>query len=547
MTTGHIGGWALLWAATGGCGDTLGDNVDSGENPQFAAEGIEPGFSPIQRMTRRAYNNTVHDLLGDETRPALLFPEEEEALGFNNNADALGVTELLAEHYMDAAEQLAGAAVVGLPTLLGGCEPAFQGEDDCARRFIADFGRLVYRRPLAAGEVDTLAALYLKGREQFDFETGIRLTLTAMLQSPHFLYRVEFGTPIPGETKVAKVAPHEAASRLSYFLWGTMPDAELFAAAAEGRLESREDVEQQARRMLADPRAREMVRDFHGQWLKLAKIEEIEKDPEVFPAFDPAVRPLLRAEAEAFLDNVIWEGKGDLDALLLAPYTFLNSELADYYGLEGPSGEAFERVMLPAGRGSGFLTQGGLMAVLAKTNQTTPVLRGKFVREHLLCQTVPPPPDDIDITPPDVDPELPTRERFEAHSADPSCAGCHSLMDPVGFGFEHFDGIGRWRDDEAGAPIDASGELHNAVVNGSFDGVPELAAMLVGSPEFEACIILQWFRYAYGRAESDEDAGTLAELAVRFADSGHRIQDLIVALTQTDAFMYRAASEGDSK
>lgn len=522
----------------------MDDNVDSGENPQFAAEAIEPGVSPIQRMTRLAYNNTVHDLLGDETRPALLFPEEEEALGFNNNADALGVTELLAEHYMDAAEQLAGSAVLGLEALLGGCEPAFQGEDACARRFIVDFGQLAYRRPLSADEVDTLTALYVKGREQFDFETGIRLALTAMLQSPHFLYRVEFGAAMPGETKVVKVAPYEAASRLSYLLWATMPDAELFAAAAEGRLESREDVERQARRMLAHPRARVMVRDFHGQWLKLARIEEIEKDPVVFPSFYPAVRPLLRAEAEAFLDSVIWEGKGDLDTMLLAPYTFLNSELADYYGLEGPAGEAFERVELPAGRGSGFLTQGGLMAVLAKSNQTTPVLRGKFVREHLLCQTVPPPPDDIDITPPDVDPELPTRERFEAHSSDPSCAGCHSLMDPVGFGFEHFDGIGKWRDDEAGAPIDASGDLHHAVVNGSFDGVPELAAMLVGSPEFETCMILQWFRYAYGRAESDEDAGTIAELAVRFADSGHRIQDLIVALTQTDAFLYRRANPG---
>jgi hypothetical protein len=288
-----------------------------------------------------------------------------------------------------------------------------------------------------------------------------------------------------------------------------------------------------------------MVRDFHGQWLQLRRIDELEKDNDAFPQFDLEVRPLLRKEAEAFLDHVIWDDQGDLDSMYLAPYTFLNGELADYYGVDGPSGDAFVKFDLPPGQGSGFLTQGGLLSVLAKPNQTSPIHRGKFVREHLLCQVVPPPPDNVDITPPEVDPDLPTRERFKQHSVDPACSGCHSMMDPVGFGFEHFDGIGRWRDVEAGQPVDATGEIIGGATKGSFDGVPELAALLVDSPEVEACMTLQWFRYAYGRADDKVDSCTLADLQQQFAGSGRRIQDLIVSLTQTDAFLYRRAPEGE--
>jgi len=533
--------------SSGGGEPTGGD--ETGGEPTADCSQITPGPSPVRRMTRVEYDNTVRDLLGDETRPARNFPAEEESLGFNNNADTLIVAPILAEHYQAAAESLAETAVTQhLPALLGGCNPDSLGEATCAEKFISDFGPLVYRRPLVAEESAALLAVFDAGLEQFDFETGIRLALTTMLQSPHFLYRVEFGLPVEGQPEIRKVAPYELASRLSYFLWGSMPDAALFKAAASGQLETKEQVAAQARRLLKDPRARSAVHDFHGQWLKLKHIEETEKDLDVYPDFDPELRPLLRAEADAFLDHVIWDGAGDLDTLLLAPYTFLNQELAAYYGVPGPMTDTFEKVALPPGQASGFLTQSGLLAVLAKANQASPIHRGKFIRENILCQFIPPPPDNVDITPPEVDPSLPTRERFQQHSADPLCSGCHSLMDPVGFGFEHFDGIGMWRDMEAGQPIDASGELTNAKVSGSFDGVPELAAMLADSPEVEACMTRQWFRFAYGRGETNADDCILDELGDEFAKSGRNIQDLLVALTQTDAFMYRAhTGEGDSK
>ena len=549
----------LLAAAAGGCengsggkaadsggtdGATGGAGGDSTGGEQAACGAPQPGPSPIRRMNRFEYDNTVRDLLGDDSRPAQGFPDEEEALGFNNNADALGVTGLLAEHYLTAAETLAAKAALDLPKLLG-CDPQADGEDACARRFVTEFGRRAYRRPLEDAEVDALFAVFAGARAQFDFETGIRLTLTAMLQSPHFLYRVEFGAPIASDDAALKVRPYELASRLSYFLWATMPDDALFEAAASGALETREDVAAQAQRMLADPRARVTVRDFHGQWLYLSRIEQMEKDPDVFPEFDPAIKPQLRAEAEAFLEHVIWDGEGDLDTLLLAPFTFMNKPLADYYGVTGPAGDALEKVELPEGHASGILTLGGVMAFLAKPNQTSPIHRGKFIRERILCQAVPPPPDNIVITPPEVDPNLPTRERFKEHSEDPLCGGCHQLLDPVGFGFEHYDGLGRWRDIDAKLPIDASGEVIAAEVAGKFDGVPDLAAMLVSSPEVEGCMTRQWFRYAYGRAETLDDKCTLDQLGDGFAASGRNIQDLIVALTQTDAFMYRRAQTGE--
>lgn len=523
------------------------ESGDTGGNPEASCEGIAPGPSPIRRMTRNEYDNTVRDLLGDKTRPAQAFPAEEESLGFNNNADTLVVAPVLAEQYQDAAEKLAEAAVTNhLPALLGGCNPGSLGEVTCADRFITNFGPLVYRRPLTDEDTKPLMAVFNAGLEQYDFETGIRLVLTTMLQSPHFLYRVEFGAPLEGATDVRKVAPYELASRLSFFLWGSMPDATLFKAAASGKLETKAQVAAQARRMLADPRARDTVREFHDQWLHLKHIEETQKDEDMFPDFDPAVLALLHKEAEALVDHVVWEGDGTLDSLLQAPYTFMNKDLAAYYGVSGPMTDAFEKVDLGPGRASGVLTQGGLMAVLAKTNQTSPIHRGKFVRESVLCQFIPPPPDNVDITPPEVDPSLPTRERFQQHSADPFCAGCHSLMDPIGFGFENFDALGKWRDVEAGKPIDASGEIINAKVEGSFDGVDGLSAMLVDSPEVEACMTRQWFRFAYGRGEKNTDDCILDELGVEFAESGRSIPELLVALTQTDAFMYRA-HEGASK
>jgi hypothetical protein len=547
----------LAALALGGCTGGISDK-GAGSGTQTSAlcgAGVgDPGPAPVRRVTRLEYDNTVRDLLGTSQRLGAGFPPEEVRFGFDNDAAALSVSPLLAEQYLDAAEVLAAEAVDTNWAALVPCDPATMGADACGQQFIAAFGQRAYRRPLDDDDTAVLTAVFDAGNAT-DFKTGVRLVIETVLQAPKFLYRIEQGLP-PTEfdvvvptpdvaagamAKVVRLDDWEMAARLSYMLWRSMPDDELFAAAQAGRLESPDGVAAEAARMLADPRARGMVTNFHDQWLRIGEVDGVEKDAGVFPAFTPAVAGLLRTEAETFLDYVVWDGDGTLAAALTAPYTFVNGALAQYYGMTGasiPTGDDFVRVDVDPSRRAGFLTQGGLVALLSKANQTSPVQRGKFVREQLLCDDLPPPPAGVDITPPELSATLTTRQRFEQHSADPSCATCHHLMDPIGLGFERFDGAGMLRDTENGQPIDASGRIDDADVAGPFDGVPDLAGKLAASGQVRDCAVRSWFRYGYGRGETAGDACTLQALQQAFAQ-GNRIQTLLVALTATDAFLYR--------
>lgn len=533
-----LSGAALL----GACGRN-GDGKKNDERPPESKTGpvctgaISPGPSPLRRLTNYEYNNTVRDLLGDTTAPAREFAEAGEVLGFDNNADILNVTELLAEQYMRAAEQLAETAAAD-PAKLLGCD----GKDPCVRTFIETFGERAWRRPLDTTEVDRLFALYSANKA-----SGVQVIVQALLQSPNFLYRVEFGAPKPGEAHVA-LSDWEMASRLSYLLWGSMPDEELFAAARAGKLRSKEEVRAQAERMIASPRARDMVVNFHAQWLRLADIDLVEKNTAVYPQYTPELRPLLRRETEEFVARTILDEGGSLTTLLTARHTFMNKQLADFYGVSGPSGDAWQRVELDPARSAGLLTHAGHLAALSKPNQSSPVHRGKFIREQVLCQHLTPPPPNVDVTPPDLDPNLTTRQRFAQHSADATCRACHYLMDPIGLGFEQYDGMGKWRDSEYGLPIDASGSIEESdVKDKAFNGPVELANKLAASSEVQNCITTQWFRYSYGRAESEADACTLESLKAKFRESGGNIKSLIIELTQTDAFMYRSAADAGGK
>jgi hypothetical protein len=538
----RLKGWILAAAvALGGCTGNIGE-PPAGQSPSAVCKGIQPGDAPIRRMTRFEYNNTVRDLLGDTTSPANGFAPEEEALGFNNQAAALTVTQLLAEQYMSASEKIAERAAQDLGALLP-CDPQAIGEDACARQFVDTFGKRAFRRPLDPAQASRLFSLYQWGRGAYDFSTGIQLVIQAALQSPAFLYRVEFGMPDPVAKGVVELDSYELASRLSYLLWASMPDDELFAAAEGGKLRTAADVEAQAKRMLDDPRARTAVRDFHAQWLGLGVLDTLTRDPSIYPDFDPAIRAHWKEETLEFLGEVIFEDPdGDVHALFTAPYSMLNGPLASFYGVEGPTGDAFERVDLDPDQRAGFLTHAGVMATYAKPNQSSPIHRGKFVRERLLCQLLKPPPADLVIVPPEVDPKATTREKFAEHSQNPGCAVCHRLMDPIGFGFEHYDALGRWRDEDHGLPVDATGEvLATRDSNGAFDGAIELAKRLGSSEEVRQCVATQWFRYGYGRAEGEADQCAMEQLQGAFEASHYNIKALLVALTQTDAFRYRKA------
>ncbi|WP_438018509.1 DUF1592 domain-containing protein [Sorangium sp. So ce315] len=555
-------GLLLLASCSGQFGDLPADD-GGGEATAPLCTTVEPGESPLRRMTRVEYDNTIFDLLGDDSRPARGFVPEEESLGFNNQAAALVVSPLLAEQYMTAAEAIAGRATGKLLGEAPACREAAAGAA-CRGEIaalVASLGKRAFRRPLAEDEVASFVELFQRGialgDAPDDASTGLALVVQAMLQSPHFLYRVELGMPDPVEGDVVPLSSYETASRLSYLLWGTMPDDALFAAADRGELGTAAEIEAQARRMLESPRAREAVKNFHRQWLGLADIDEIAaggKDPELYPEYRDELLPLFQAETEAFLDHAIFEEDASVSVLFTAPYSMMNRELAEFYGVEGPRGEAFERVALDPSQRAGFVTHAGLLALYAKPDRSSPVHRGRFVRQSLLCQ-IPPPPPDVVPEPPMVDPTKTTREQFSQHVSDSGCRSCHALLDPIGFGFEHYDALGRWRDTENGIPVDASGELTQTDIDGPFDGAVELAHRLAESEQVRACVVKQWFRFGYGRAEQSEDACSLSQATQAFEASGHNIKALLVALTQTDAFRYRrmiaaggadgAAAEGE--
>lgn len=539
----------LLAACVGSIGDNDGSfggaGDGTGSSSAACSDGkLHPGRAPIRRMTRVEFDNTVHDLLGTTQQLGHQFAPEEVMLGFDNNADALTMSSLLSEQIMDAAEKLSTEAVSHLAKIAPTCD--WTGDDlACAKQFATTFGKRAYRRALTDDEVADLVGIYTKGKTGGSYQDGVSLMIQRLLQSPFFLFRVERGDPSTLKDGAMRLTGYETASRLSYFLWNSMPDDQLISDAEAGNLDSKEGVEAAARRMVNDPRAKSSVANFHNQWLELTNLDTITKDATMFPEFDDTLRASLKKETQTFVDDVFWN-KGTYQDLLLSPYTFVDTKLAGFYGIDAPSGSGLVKVTTDPSKRAGILTQGSLLAIRAKPNQSSPIHRGKFVREKLLCMSLPPPPADLKIVPPDLNPKLSTRERYSQHDTNPACAGCHTLMDPIGFGFEHYDAIGRWRDSENGIPVDATGKLlQTQDIDGPFDGVRDLAQRLAKSKQVEACMVTQWFRYAYGRGESEADSCSLATLNDAFAKSGGDMRELLVALTLTDAFRYRAVINAD--
>jgi hypothetical protein len=518
----------------------------SGAGGGALCSSMEITRSPVRRLTRFEYANTVRDLLGVDPSPASELPVDEVTDGFNNNSVVLTVSPLHAEKYVLVSEALAKAAVQNLPALTA-CDPAAKGEEACALAFARSFGRRAFRRPLVAQDEQLLMAAYNAGRTGGSYAEGIEVVIRAALQSVHFLYRLEALTPADANQQRVALGPFELATRLSYLLWASGPDDALLDLAARGELDSRPKVAATAREMLRDPRARRAVTDFFNQWLGASRLEVTSKSSTLFPAVTPALRDAMARELPAFVEHVLWSGDRKLGTLLTAPVAFVSGPLAELYGVAAPGGDGVQprMLMLPANQGrAGILTQAAFASVQAHPDQTSPVLRGKFIRTKLLCQPPPPPPPDLDITVPDVSEAATARERFSAHlTAGNSCTSCHQLMDPIGLAFENFDAIGRHRVQESNQPIDASGAIHattDPALAGSFSGVAELASKLASSDQVRDCVATHWFRFAAGRSEAEPDACSLGALQDAFASSGGDLVELLVALTQIDAFWYRA-------
>lgn len=496
-----------------------------------------PGRSLVRRLSNVEYDATIESLLGDASGYASAFPTDGVVNGFTNNTDVQDVGPALAEQLLTAAEKAAEKAARAPDTLLG-CK--LTDGEACVQSFIDRFGTRAWRRPLDATEKDDLLGVFRAGSASYGATVGLKLLLEAFLVSPSFLYRVEVGAPVDGKPYNA-LTSWEVASRLSYFLTGTMPDAALFQVAAANGLGTSEGIAAEAKRLLATPAARKQVGDFFAGWLNLRAVERLERDAAQFPQWNSNLPPLLIAETRAFATGVVFDGAGDLTTLLTAPYTYGDPTLAALYGgTAGPVQNGLARIELPKGQRAGLLTQISFLATHAKEIATDPVARGKFVRERLLCQGIPAPPVDLMITAPVITPGTTTRQRFREHEANPICASCHTLIDPVGLTFENYDAAGIWRDQEQGQPIDASGDLTSTDVSAPITGVVEMAGKLAQSQIAAECFVRNWFRFTFGRAEGDEEAARIGTIATQFGAADGKVLELLLALTQTPDFRYLA-------
>ena len=360
-----------------------------------------------------------------------------------------------------------------------------------------------------------------------------------MLQSPAFLYHLELGLPDEGGD-VVPLSEYELASRLSFFLWNSGPDDALLDAAAAGELADAEARVAHAQRLLEDPRARESVGSFHVQWLGLDHLEDAFKDPAVYPEFDIELADAMVDETRRFASLTILQGDARLETLLTASHSNLTEPLFALYGIDLPSHfTPGMPVELDPSQLAGLITQASFLTEHALPNQSGPIQRWVEIRNQFFCDPPPPPPPGVDAEPPMPDPNATTREIFEQHTADPTCASCHVLIDGIGLGMENYDGIGRHRTTENGKPVDASGELRATDVDGPFEGGVELAHRLAQSEDVRECVARQWFSYALGRLEGDGDACSLQTLHDAFSESGYDVRALLVELVRTDAFRYR--------
>ncbi len=534
-------------------GEQRGDSDDEPEVPEpvtvplaeMDCSELNPVPSQGRLLTRLQYANTIVDLFqGLVDSPDLSnFPPENEVLRFRTNAEFHKATPLLAEAHMATAEAVAAAATADLEELL----PCSEDDRDqrCAESFIEALATRAFRRPLFDTELSLFINLFEETAADTDFEQAIAVVIEVLLQSPQFLYRFDFGGEALRGAEGFELTDYEMASRLSYFLYNSMPDAELFDAAAAGELRTDEQVEAQARRMLESPKARGTVRDFYAQWLGIERFNSVVRQA---PGFEESeLADSWRYSLELFLDSTFWDEGKDFASLMTSDVVFMDGKLASIYGVEPPDGlepGEFFRTEFEPKRRSGLLTQPALLSLLSHSDQSAPILRGVFVRDDILCQPTPAPPPNVDQTPPDPDPNATTRERFKVHTDDAACAGCHSLIDTLGLGFEEYDHLGRYRDNEYGIPVDASGSVvavREDSIQGPFNGAVELAERLSESEQVKLCVATQWYRYGAGRVEQKVDLCSIAQAYENFGEADN-MQDLLVGLVLSDAFRLRGTT-----
>jgi hypothetical protein len=567
---GHVrarGRWCCvaLSLAMAGCTGTIGDGPASregggrpvtGPGPSGGPPGTDPGSSGpavspppmgcgfaarrLWALTPDQYGRSVAALLpAERAAGSRIASSVIDNDGFSNNAGNMAMTEPHVTEVLEAAVQLADAALKA-PGVLDACLVQPAPSDACLRGFVGGFAGRAFRRDLEVAEIDRLVA-FVKDQSKGDLQAGLKQYLVYLFASPQFLFRTELGPPeTDGKTPITLTA-FEKASSLSYYLTDGPPDMELLAAARAGALAG-PAIEAQARRLLAKSEMSLGLVKFVHEQFQTDAVLNTRKDPMTFKGWTDALAADLSAEADTFVRQVLWHEGAQLSTLLSADFSMLNASLATYYGAADASGvKEFHKVTFKAGERAGLVTQAGLMASQALDNDTSPVRRGLYVRQALLCQPVPDPPPTINVVPPMPDGKHQQRERMAVHSADPTCAACHAQMDPIGLGFESYDGVGHYRTTDVGRPLDTSGELTGVASPFQFKSAVELLRGLTRAPEVDQCFQQMAFTYAHGRtADPDNtDRCALDRLSRRFGGSGGNILDLAAGIASDETFFVR--------
>jgi hypothetical protein len=528
----------IVLACAVGVGCAVGSIGGEGTPPDPDAI---PGAQPVEkvvprvglrRLTSYEYDNTIRDLLGDATKRSALVLPEDPRTPFDNDYSKQAPSKALVEGIELLARDATKAMLADTArrNSIVGCTPKAATDPECFTTFLKKFGRRALRRPLSDEELGRWSNFASFGTEANDFYAGVETAILAFLQHAEFVYRVEVGTPVEGRPSVVRLTDFELASRLSYFVWATTPDEPLLDSAQSGALANGEGVQAAARRMFADPRAKETVNRFHALWLGYDK---------VLASGD--IAKAMGEETSALINRVVFEQKKPWEDIFRAEDTYINDALATHYSLPPPGSTTPKWVPYGTSGRKGILSHGLFLTNGAKLDDTSPTLRGLAIRLRLMCQEIPPPPPDVDTDlPPATETQCKT-ERLAAHSKG-GCAGCHSKMDPIGFGLENYDQQGRFRTTEPGKTacvIKGEGELEGV---GKFKGPSELSDLLLRDGAVQACMAKQLYRFAIGRAvldEEDERFITWWTGKLGGAKAGLKLEDLLVEFVATDAFRHR--------
>jgi hypothetical protein len=495
------------------------------------------GTERIQRLTPREYTNSVRALLGDQDFAPVLDVDREP----------LATLDAVRKWYnaADAAVPSSG----GWLTPYGSCNPT--SDEACAKQLYEGFARAAFRRPLSDDERAWLASSWAALPTRAAAAQRLEVMGELILQAPQFLYPYAEGTAAGAANALDGYA---RAERLSYFLWDAPPDAELLAAAAAGELASPAGVRAHAERLLADERAKPVLRSFLADWLELGgatilpSLEDTPKDAKLFPGFDSALRQSMRRELEMFMDYVMFESDGSLETLFTSTHAYVNAPLAKLYGVAGPTrADEWAWVELNPSQRAGMLTRAGFLAVHATQNVTSPIRRGVYLLKEVLCAKLPSPPANVDNTPLEISGAIDTvREATLQRTGNPTCGACHTRINELGFAFEHYDAIGRWQDAEAqtGAAVDASADLSKSgsSLQGSVEGALKLSELLAHSPEVAACATKRWFEVALKRSPVELDACSVQQIQTKAGET-RSIRQLLLALVESDSFLYVSHGE----